>query len=235
VKAALDEVAEGIYRVHTSIYDDGEGFSFNQYLVVDDEPLLFHTGPRKIFPLVRAAIERVVPMEKLRHVSFSHFEPDECGALNEILELAPHAQAACGRIGVMVCMSDYAARPARALAHGETFTTGKRTFAWLDAPHLPHAWDCGFLFERTTETLFCGDLFTQPGAKTPPLTEGDILGPSEALRKKGDYFSHGNNLKPHLDALIATKPKTLACMHGSAWRGDGASMLAELGRALEIS
>src|SRR5436305_12538575 len=143
---SIDEIADGIFRIHTPIPEMPGGFSFNQYLVVDDEPLLFHTGGRRLFPLVREAMARVLPAEKLRWVSFSHFEPDECGSLNEFLAVAPNATPVCGRVGAMVCITDYADRAPRALADHETFTTGKRTFEWLDAPHFPHAWDCGFLY-----------------------------------------------------------------------------------------
>lgn len=231
---SIDEVADGIYRIHTPVTDIPGGFSFNQYLVVDDEPLLFHTGGRRLFPLVREAMARVLAPEKLRWISFSHFEPDECGALNEFLAVAPEAVPVCGRVGAMVFISDFSNRAPKALADHETLTTGKRTFEWLDAPHLPHGWDCGFMFERSTQTLLAGDLFTQPGADTPPITEGDILGPSEAFRGAMDYFSHGKNLRAILDKIVETKPRTLACMHGSAWRGDGAKLLRALGDALEV-
>ncbi len=231
---SIDEVVDGIYRIHTPVREMPGGFSFNQYLVLDDEPLLFHTGQRGLFPMVREAIASVMPIERLRWISFSHFEPDECGALNELLAVAPNATALCGMVGAMVCVNHVADRPARAMKDGETIATGKRTFEWLDAPHLPHAWDCGFLFERSSKTLLCGDLFTQPGADTPAITDGDILGPSEAFRSKMDYFSHGKNVGPLLEKLAKTEPRTLACMHGSAWQGDGAKLLRALGGALGV-
>lgn len=131
-------------------------------------------------------------------------------------------------------MDDLADRPARALADGETLSLGRHAVTWFDTPHLPHAWECGFLHETATRTLLCGDLFTQPGgAELPPLTEGDILGPSEAFRKAMDYFSHTRNVRAMLERLAATGPRTLACMHGSAWRGDGAALLREPAWALE--
>ena len=231
---SIDEIADGIHRIHTPVRAMPGGFSFNQYLVVDDEPLLFHTGGRALFPLVREAIEKVIPIDRLRWISFSHFEPDECGSLNELLAVAPNAQPVCGTIGAMVTIGPFADRPPRALKDGEGLTTGKRTFEWIDAPHLPHGWDCGFMFERSTKTLLCGDLFTQPGADTKALTEGDILGPSEAFRTAMDYFSHGKNLRPLVEKLAGTNPRTLACMHGSAWRGDGAKLLRALGEALGV-
>lgn len=228
----IDPIADGIYRINTPVPEVPGGFSFNQYLVVDDEPLLFHTGGRRSFSAVRDAIARVIPVEELRWIAFSHFEPDECGALPELLAAAPRAQPVCGRIGAMVCLSDYVDREPRPLDDGETLVTGKRTFTWLDAPHLPHGWDCGYLSEATTRTLFCGDLFTQPGAETPASTTADILGPSEAFRQAMDYFAHSKNDKQILAKLASTEPRMLACMHGSAWEGDGSALLRALGDAI---
>jgi len=230
----IAEIADGIYRINTPVppSEMPSGFSFNQYLVLDEAPLLFHTGPRKLFPKVQGAIAAVMPPERLRYVSFSHHEADENGALNQFLALAPAAQPLCGQIAAMVSIGDLADRPPVALADGETLDLGERRVRWLDAPHLPHGWECGFLFEETTATLLCGDLFTQPGAGEEALTEGDILGPSEAFRKAMDYYAHSPETGALLAKLAATRPKTLACMHGSAWRGDGAALLAELGRRL---
>lgn len=230
----VDEVAAGIYRIHTPIPPGAipGGFSFNQYLITDDEPLLFHTGPRKLFPLVREAIASVIPVDRLRHLAFSHFEADECGALNEFLAVAPEARPLCGAVAAMVSVDDVADRPARALADGEEVALGTRTVRWIDAPHMPHAWECGFLFEASTRTLLCGDLFTQPGDRHPPLTEGDILGPSEAMRAGLDYYSHTREAPALIARLAGTAPTTLACMHGAAWRGDGAKLLRELGDVL---
>jgi flavorubredoxin len=228
----IQEIEAGIYRINTPIPDLPGGFSFNQYLVIDDEPLLFHTGGRALFPLVSQAIAHVLPLEKLRWLAFSHFEADECGALNELLAAAPQAQAVCSVVGALVSVNDFATRPARSLADGELLTIGKKTLRWLDTPHLPHAWDCGYLYEESTRTLFCGDLFTQPGADTPALTEGDILGPSEAFRAAMDYYSHTRNLSGSMAKLSSLEPRTLACMHGSAWRGDGAKLLRALADTL---
>lgn len=228
----VHEIAEGIYRINTPLDIPGGAFSFNQYLVVDDEPLLFHTGPRRLFPLVREAVASVIPAETIRWISFSHFEADECGSLNEWLATAPNAQPLCGSIAAMVSVEDFADRAPRALAHGETLVTGKRTMRWFDAPHVPHGWETGFLGEETTRTLFCGDLFTQPGRGETPLTEEDILGPSEAFRSAMDYYSDTRRARPVIEALAAFAPRTLACMHGSAWRGDGGVLLLDLGNAL---
>jgi flavorubredoxin len=224
----INEIADGIYRISTPVEIPGGDFSFNQYLIVDDEPLLFHTGLRKMFPLVREAVESVIPVSTLRHFSFSHVEADECGALNEWLRAAPGGAPLCGSIAAMVSVEDLADRPPRALQDGEVLSLGKHTVQWLDAPHLPHAWECGFLFERSTKTLLCGDLFTQPGKGQPPVTESDILGPSEAFRRQMDYFSHTVNANVLLEKLAGTNPTTLACMHGSAWKGDGAALLRAL-------
>jgi len=229
----VNEIADGIYRINTPVTIEGAGgFSFNQYLVVDDEPLLFHTGLRKMFPLVREAVATVLPVEKLRHIAFSHVEADECGSLNEWLAAAPQAAPLCGTVAAMVSIGDLADRPPRALADRELLSLGRRSVRWFDAPHLPHAWECGFLNEETTSTLFCGDLFTQGGADLPPVTESDILAPSEAFRHQMDYFSHTRNAKELIERLAATNPKTLACMHGSAWRGNGAALLRALSDSL---
>ena len=231
----VHEVAEGIFRINTPVEIPGAGgFSFNQYLIVDDEPLLFHTGPRKMFPMVREAVATILPVERLRYISFSHVEADECGSLNEWLAAAPQSQPLCGTVAALVSIGDLADRAPRALADGESISLGRHTARWLDAPHLPHAWECGFLTEERTRTLFCGDLFTQGGANLPPLTESDILGPSEAFRDAMDYYSHTKNGRELIERLAATQPTTLACMHGSAWRGDGAKLLRALADALSL-
>jgi flavorubredoxin len=229
----VHEIADGIYRINTPVVlEGGAGFSFNQYLIMDDEPLLFHTGLRRMFPVVREAVASILPVEKLRYIAFSHVEADECGSLNEWLDATPHSVPLCGTVAAMVSISDLADRAPRALADGELLPLGKRSVRWLDTPHLPHAWECGFLAEELTSTLLCGDLFTQGGADLPPMTESDILGPSEAFRQEMDYFSHTRNARMMLERLASLKPTTLACMHGSAWRGDGATLLRALADSL---
>lgn len=228
----VDEVESGIFRISTPVVIPGGGFSFNQYLIVDEQPLLFHTGPRKMFALVHEAVAHVLPPEQLRYIGFSHFEADECGSLNEWLAAAPQAEPLCGQVAAMVSVNDVADRPARALADGEILALGRHRVRWFDTPHLPHAWECGFLMEESTRTLLCGDLFTQGGSDNPPLTESDILGPSEAFRHAMDYFSHSKNARQMLERLAAAEPTTLACMHGSAWRGDGAKLLRALGETI---
>lgn len=228
----INEIADGIYRINTPLDIPGGAFSFNQYLMVDDEPLLFHTGGRRLFPLVREAVATVLAPETLRWISFSHVEADECGSLNEWLATARDAQPLCGSIAAMVSIGDLADRAPRALANGESMTTGRRTVRWFDAPHVPHGWECGFLGEETTRTLFCGDLFTQPGRGETAITESDILGPSEDFRHAMDYYSGTRGARPVMESLSAFAPQTLACMHGSAWRGDGSKLLLQLADAL---
>ncbi|MGV3656076.1 MAG: MBL fold metallo-hydrolase [Noviherbaspirillum sp.] len=229
----VHEIADGIYRINTPLKIEGAGgFSFNQYLIIDDEPLLFHTGPRKMFSLVREGVASVLPVERLRYIAFSHVEADECGSLNEWLAASPQAVPLCGTVAAMVSIGDLADRAPRPLADGERLSLGKRSVRWFDTPHLPHGWECGYLMEERTSTLLCGDLFTQGGADLPPITESDIVGPSEAFRHAMDYFSHTKNAAAMLETLASTNPKTLACMHGSAWRGDGAALLRALADAL---
>lgn len=226
----VDEITDGIYRISTQVPPDviPGGFTFNQYLIEDESPVLFHTGPRKMFPLVSEAVSRVMPLEKLRYIGLSHYEADECGAMNEFLAAAPNAAPLCSQIAAMVSINDVADRPARALADGEVLDLGRHCVRWLDTPHLPHGWECGYLFEEKTRTLLCGDLFTQGGTEHEPLTESDILGPSLAMQGNLDYYSHTKNARVLFDKLIETRPEVLACMHGSAWSGDGGQLLGSL-------
>lgn len=228
----IDEISNGIFRISTPVSIIPGGFTFNQYLIRDEEPLLFHTGPRKMFPLVRQAVEKVMPVDRLRYISFSHFEADECGSLNEFLSVAPRAIPLCGWTAALVSVQDVADREPKALNDGEAVTLGSHVVRWIDAPQVPHAWECGFLMEESTRTLLCGDLLTQPGEALPPVTEADILGPSEAFRKEMDYYSHTKNARPIFDRLAATRPTTLACMHGSAWKGDGEKLIRALAEIL---
>lgn len=229
----VNEVADGIWRVNTPVaMEGGMTFSFNQYLVVAERPLLFHTGPRQLFPLVREAVEHIVPPSRIRYVGFCHVEADECGALNEWLATAPGAVPLCSAVGAMTSIGDLSDKPPRAMTDGEVLDLGGREVQWFDAPHVPHGWDNGFLFERVTGTLFCGDLFTQGGEGAEALTEADILEPSESFRRTMDYYAHGAETRPTLERLATTRPRTLACMHGSAWRGDGAALLMRLADAV---
>ncbi len=228
----IDEVAGGIYRISHPTDAIPGGFSFNSYLVVDDEPVLFHTAWRKLFPLTREAIAKVMPVEKLRWIGGSHFEGDEFGALNDFLTVAPAATPFGSQVGVMTSINDFASREARGLEDGEEFSIGSRRLQWLYTPHIPHGWDCGVLFDTSTQTLLCGDLFTQPGDKNPPVTESEILTASESMRGMMDYYAHSTSTVTVLDRLAALRPSMLACQHGSAYRGDGAALLRELSSTL---
>lgn len=231
----VHEIASGIFRISTPVppSEMPGGFTFNQILIRDEEPLLFHTGFRRMFPLVREAVAHVLgDAAKLRYVAFSHVEADECGALDEWLATAPRAEAICSTIAAMTSVHDLARRPARALADGEELSLGDRRVRWLDAPHLPHNWECGYLLEATTRTLLCGDLFTHGGADLPALTESDVLGPSEAMRAAIGGVAIEKHTRALLGKLAATEPTTLALMHGSSFRGDGAALLRGLADAL---
>lgn len=231
----VSEISASIYRISTPVGPEliPGGFTFNQFLVVDDAPLLFHTGLSKMFPLVRQAVEHVLgDVKKVRYVAFSHFEADECGSLNDWLALAPQAQAVCSGIAAMTSVNDIAIRPPLALADGAELSLGGKRMRWLDAPHLPHNWECGFMAELTTRTLLCGDLFTQGGADLPALTEREVLGPSEAMRQMMGGVAIERDTRRLLQKLAATEPTTLAIMHGSSYSGDGSKLLLALADAL---
>lgn len=229
----IREIADGIYRINTPLPLPAGAFSFNQYLIVDENPMLFHTGPRRMFPLVKQGIAAVMPPERLRYIGFSHFEADECGSLNDFLTIAPESVPVCSQVAAMVSVNDVADRPAHALGDGERLALGRHTLRWFDTPHLPHGWECGFMMDDTTRTLLCGDLFTQPGEGKQALVENDILGPSEAFRGAMDYYAHAPDTGAMLERLAGEAPVTLACMHGSAWKGDGAALLRALAKSVE--
>lgn len=232
--ASVAEIAPRLHRISVAMPGDliPGGFSFNQYLLLDDQPLLFHTGPRKLFPLVSEQIEKVIALDQLRYIAFSHVEADECGALPAFLAAAPHARPVCSDIAAMVSINDLVDVVPIGMADGQVLETGRHRLRWQTTPHLPHGWECGYLFDETSGTLFCGDLFTQPGTGEKPLVHGDIVESSEGFRKQLDYFSHSLNAPALIDKLANLKPELLACMHGSAWSGDGASQLRRLGHCL---
>jgi len=231
--ATIAEIAPDTYRVSVALPDAlPGGFSFNQYLVVDERPLLFHTGPKRLFPLIREQIESVVPVSKLRYIAFSHVEADECGSLSDFLLAAPGSRPVCSEIAALVSVRDLVDVEPVAMADGQVLDLGRHKLTWQSAPHVPHGWDCGFLFDATTATLFCGDLFTQPGLGEQPIVDDDILASSEAFRRPMDYYSHSPETGSVIDKLASLAPRRLACMHGSAWRGDGAAMLRGLGASL---
>jgi len=233
--AKVHEIAPDLYRI--SIYVPDFDLQFNHFLVRDEEPLLFHAGYQRFFPELREAVATLLPPSQIRWISFSHFESDECGALNHWLEIAPAAQAAATVVGVLVSLNDFAIRPPRGMADGETLSTGKYRFRMCSTAHLPHGWDAGVLFEETQRTLLCSDLFHHVG-DVEPLTESDIVGRSRAAMteyQKGplaNYVPYTPLTGRILEKLAALEPATLATMHGSSFRGDGARALRDLGVAL---
>ena len=226
----ISEIADGIYRLSTYVpgIAPPAGFTFSQFLILGDEPLMFHTGLRKMFPLNRNALSRIVPPEKLRFIAFGHYEADECGAMNEWLAIAPHAEVAHGQTGVYVSLNDMADRVPRVLQDGEVIELGRgKRVRYIDTPHTPHGWDAGVMFEEQTGTLLCGDLFTQLG-DSPALTEGDIVSPAIAAEDVFKYSSLAPGMGSTIRALANTAPKTLALMHGPSFSGDGAAALHAL-------
>lgn len=233
---SIHRIAADTYRINTAMPDMiPGGFSFNQYLVVDEMPLLFHTGPKKLFALIRDQIETVIPVSSLRYIAFSHVEADECGSLAEFLAAAPGARPVCSNIAAMVSVADMVDVEPVGMQDGEIIELGRHRLMWQTTPHLPHGWECGYFFDLTTKTLFCGDLFTQPGIGETPLVTDDILGPSEAFRAGMDYYAHSRNTQDMLNKLADLEPELLACMHGSAWSGDGGNLLRRLGTSLAQS
>jgi flavorubredoxin len=231
----ITEIAPDFFRL--SLFVPDANLQFNQFLVRDDEPLLFHTGMNLIFPSVREAVARLLDPARLRWISFSHFEADECGSLNQWLGLAPAAQAACNLVGAVVNVDDFAVRPARRLADGEALVTGKRRFRFLSTPHVPHCWEAVIVFEETTKTLLCSDLLTQNG-DVEPLTESDVVGRSRdsILAYEGGplahYLPYTAETEPTIRRLAALEPAILATMHGSAFAGDGGRALVEFAGVL---
>lgn len=230
MQTKISEIADGIYRLSTHVPDVAPpaGLTFNQFLVLGDEPLLFHTGPRQMFPLVRAAISNLIPAERLRWITFGHYEADECGAMNEWLAVAPDADVAHGQTGCLVSLNDMADRKPRVLQNGSTIELGKKKrVRYLDTPHIPHGWEAGVLYEETTGTLLCGDLFTQLG-DGPALTESDIVGPAVAAEDIFRYSSLNPSMGATIRGLAKLAPRTLALMHGPSFAGDGVAALHAL-------
>lgn len=227
----LTEIAPDVYRI--SIYVPEIRLQFNHFLVRDDEPLLFHTGLRSMFPLVRDAVARVIDPAAIRHIGFSHFESDECGSLNSWLDIAPNAQPVCGLIGALVSVNDFSNRPARSLTAEDTFSTGKYRFRFVPTPHVPHGWDAGVLFEETQSTLFCSDLFHQWGEREPLTRDSIIDRCREALMESeagpfAGYVPYTHHTGRILESVARYQPRMLATMHGSAFEGDGAQALRDL-------
>lgn len=229
METRISEVADGIFRLSTFVPDIAPpaGFTFNQFLVLGDEPLMFHTGLRKMFALNRDALARIIAPERLRWIAYGHFEADECGAMNEWLSVAPQATAAQGATGTLVSLNDFADRPPRTLGDGEVIDLGGKRVRFIDTPHTPHGWDAGVLYEETTGTLLCGDLFTQLG-DGPALTSGDVVGPAIAGEDLFRYSSLNPGMGATLRSLAGLAPRTLALMHGPSFAGDGAAALRAL-------
>ena len=215
METKISEIAEGIYRLSTYVPDIAPpaGFTFNQFLVLGDEPLMFHTGLRKMFPLNRDALNRIIEADRLRWIAFGHFEADECGAMNEWLALAPQATPAHGQTGCMVSLNDFADRAPRVMNDNETIDLGGKRIRFIDTPHTPHGWDAGVLYEETTRTLLCGDLFTQLGNERA-MTDGDVVGPAIAAEDIFKYSSLNPGMGSTIRSLSKLAPRTLALMHG---------------------
>ena len=234
--SSITEIARDVYRIST--YVPEFDLQFNQFLVKDDEPLLYHTGTRGMFPLLLETVGKILDPSTIRWIGFSHFEADECGALNQWLEAAPSAEAVCTFVGAVVNVNDFAIRPAHDLKRNDVLTTGKYRFRLVPTPHLPHGWDAGMLFEETQRTLLCSDLFHQVG-DVESFTESDVIGRfREALTQYqasplANYMPYTPNTERLLARLAALKPKTLAAMHGSTFVGDGEKALLDLGQVLK--
>ena len=234
METTLDEIADGIFRISTYLSDIAPpaGFTMNQFLVAADEPLLFHTGPRGMFPLVAEAVAKVLPVESVRWITFGHVESDECGSMNTWLAAAPRSQVAHGGLGCMVSLDDMCDRPPRPLADGEVIDLGGKRVRHIDTPHVPHGWEARVLYEETTGTLLCGDLFSQVGGRVA-LTTDDVVEPAMAA----EAMFHSTSLAPHTGDAIRglgdLAPTTLAIMHGTSFQGDGRQALYGLAAAYE--
>lgn len=227
--ARIDEIESDVFRL--SIFSTESGFQYNAFLVRDEEPLLYHTGPKSLFSQLSQTVASLIDLKQLRWISYSHFESDECGALNEWLTIAPQAEAVTGIVGAAV-NGEFSIRPIRSLQDNEVFSTGKKSFRYLRTPHLPHGWDAGLLFEETTRTLFTSDLFHQNG-DVEPVTEASVIDRfKEVLQNSqgpfSNYIPYTLHTEQMLRKLADLEPKTLAVMHGSSYKGDGKSAIEEL-------
>jgi flavorubredoxin len=231
IMAVTTEIAPDIYRI--SIFVPPANLQINHFLIKDDEPMLFHTGLRRMYAEIREAVSKLIKLSDLRHISFSHFESDECGSLNEWLAAAPNADVICSQVGARVCINDFTGRESRGLPDGGTFATGRYRFRYCRTPHLPHGWDAGVLFEETHKTLLCSDLFHQSG-DVEPLTSADVVGRTREAMKEyqtgilADYIPYTSLTERNLKKLAGLNPKTLAIMHGSSFIGDCAQALGDL-------
>jgi flavorubredoxin len=232
---AIEEIAPDLYRIST--YVPEINLQFNQFLARDDEPLLFHTGMRGMFPLVHDEVARVIEPSRIRWIGFSHFESDECGALNDWLQVAPEAKPVCSFVGAMVSVNDFSLRPARAMTEGEVLTTGKYRFRFLQTPHVPHCWEAGLMYEETQKTLLCSDLFTHQG-NVEAQTTSDVVGRfrqgliGDQQGPLANAYPYSSQTEDTLRRLASLRPKTLAIMHGSTFIGDGKRALDDLATAM---
>ena len=231
MESNVTEIAPDVYRIST--FHPDFGIQFNQFLIRDEEPFIMHTGMKKMFPVTLEALASIIDPATVRWVGFSHFESDECGALNDWLNVAPHAQAVCSFVGAVVSVNDFAIRPPRPLNDNEVFEIGRRRLRFLATPHVPHAWDAGLFFEETDKTLLCSDLFFQPG-QPEPMTESDLVGSAKDAILAGLASPLANDMPytPYTNKtllrLAELEPRTLAVMHGSSYRGDGRKAITEL-------
>jgi flavorubredoxin len=233
METRVHEIADRVYRLSTFVPAvTPDGFTFNQFLIVADEPMLFHTGQRMLFPAVSAAVARILPLERLRWIGFGHVEADECGAMNAWLAAAPHSTVAFGQLGCDVSLNDLADRPPRALADGEVLDLGGKRMRWLDTPHVPHGWEAGCFHEETAGVLFAGDLLTH-GGDPAPLTSEDVLGPALDMEAASGAMTMAPATSGTLRRLADLEPRTLALMHGSSFAGAGAAALRGLAEFCE--
>jgi flavorubredoxin len=234
----IHEIAPDLFRI--SVFVPEIDMQFNHFLVRDEEPLLFHTGLKGMFPALREAVSQIIDPATLRHIAWSHFESDECGALNEWLQLAPHAQPVCTVVGKLVNVDDFSLRPARGMTPDDILTTGKYRYRFHRSPHIPHGWDAGVLFEETRRTLFCSDLFHHFG-DVAPITTSDLIGPTRQamdILQQGPlagYMPYTRQTEGVLHSLAALKPETLAVMHGSSYTGSADRLLTDLAGVLRES
>lgn len=232
---AVEEIAPDLYRIST--YVPEINLQFNQFLVKDDEPLLFHTGMRILFPAVREEAAKIINPAKIRWIGFSHFESDECGALNDWLDIAPEAEPVCSFVGALVSVNDFSKRPARGMMDGETLNTGRYSFRFLQTPHVPHCWEAGLMFEETSKTLLCSDLFTHSG-DVESLTSSDIVGRFKEDLIIGEQsplahaYPYSAKTEEQLKRIAALEPQTLAVMHGSSFSGNGRRAIDDLAAAM---
>lgn len=228
------EIADGIFRFSTFVPDvTPQGFTFNQFLIQADQPMLFHCGHRCMFPLISEAVARVLPLDQLRWISFGHIEADECGSMNLWLAAAQNARIIHGRLACEISLEDLCDRPPQAIDDGQALDLGGRRMRYIATPHVPHGWEAGLFHEETTDTLFCGDLLTHNG-RAVPITSSDVVGPALASEHMFHAMCLGPDTGAVLDRLAALEPGRLALMHGSSFEGDGGEALRALNAGLHL-